>query len=199
MKILVIQAHPNMSQSVLNKRFAQELKNDSSIEVRDLYALYPDWNINVEQEQAALLAADRVVFQFPFYWYNMTPLLKKYFDDVFLYGFAYGVGGDKLNGKEMVIATTAGGPNHAYQPGGYNNFSVGEFLRPIQQTAQLTGMAYRKVFIVNDSVRIGQENDSEKLSELAKTFINHITDPYLDPLVKLKKLNDEIKEKGGIV
>ncbi|APD05581.1 glutathione-regulated potassium-efflux system ancillary protein KefG [Flavobacteriaceae bacterium UJ101] len=198
MKILVLQAHPNMSKSILNKRFSKELEGKNNIKVRNLYALYPNWEIDAEKEQKELLEADRVVFQFPFYWYNMTPLLKKYFDDIFLYGFAYGVEGDKLKGKEFVIATTAGGPDHAYQPGEYNNFSMGEFLRPMQQTAKLAGMEFRKAFIVNDAVRIGQENDPEKLTELATHFIQHITDPYLDPIAKLKKLNDEIKEKGGI-
>lgn len=77
MKILVLQAHPNMSKSILNKRFSKELEGKSNIKVRDLYALYPNWDIDTEKEQNELLEADRIVFQFPLYWYNMTPLLKK--------------------------------------------------------------------------------------------------------------------------
>ena len=65
----------------------------------DMYGRYPDFQIDVEHEQSALLAHDRVIFQFPMYWYSVPPLLKKWLDDVLTYGFAYGSSGDKLAGR----------------------------------------------------------------------------------------------------
>ncbi len=197
MKIVVVQAHPNFKDSVLNKKFSQRLDNITNVEKRDLYALYPDWKIDIEKEQKALLEADRIVFQFPFYWYNVPPMLKKYLDDVFSYGFAYGVGGDKLKGKEFVVATTAGGPSEAYRAGGFNNYQIDELLRPLQQTANLTQMIYRPAFIVNDAVRLGQANDSSLLDSLANQFVEHITGE-LDPAAKLRKINESIEDNGGM-
>jgi len=48
-----------------------------------------------------LLEHDRIVLQFPMYWYSMPPLLKKWLDDVLTYNFAYGSKGDKLKGKDL--------------------------------------------------------------------------------------------------
>ncbi len=79
-----------------------------------------------------LLQYDRVVFQFPFYWYSSPPLLKKWFDDVLTYGWAFGPGGDHLKGKEFIVATTTGGKESEYHSGGYNWFTISELLRPIQ-------------------------------------------------------------------
>ena len=44
--------------------------------------------------QVALVAADTIVFQFPFYWYSVPPLLKEWIDLVLEHGFAYGLEGD---------------------------------------------------------------------------------------------------------
>ncbi|GFZ27536.1 hypothetical protein LCB40_14160 [Lactobacillus corticis] len=66
MKTTVFLFHPKMRQSRVNAALANSLDDD--IEVRDLYALYPDFKIDVAKEQDALAAADRVVLQFPMYW-----------------------------------------------------------------------------------------------------------------------------------
>ncbi|GAL26611.1 NAD(P)H oxidoreductase YRKL [Vibrio variabilis] len=46
-----------------------------------------------------MIKADVIVLQFPFYWYSMPALLKKWMDDVFSFNFAYGPEGDKLKVK----------------------------------------------------------------------------------------------------
>ncbi len=63
------------------------------VEVRDLYALYPDYLIDVAAEQAALAPARLVVWQHPIHWYGMPPLMKLWLDEVFAFGWAYGPGG----------------------------------------------------------------------------------------------------------
>ena len=63
--------------------------------VRDLYALYPDYLIDVGAEQAALAAARLVVWQQPVRWYGMPPLLKLWLDDVLAFGWAYGPDGPR--------------------------------------------------------------------------------------------------------
>ena len=66
-------------------------------------------SIDVAAEQAALTASDRIVLQFPMYWFSSPPLLKTWFDDVLTHGWAYGRnGGDKLEGRKVALAVTTG-------------------------------------------------------------------------------------------
>ncbi len=62
LKNLLILAHPNLNQSFSNKRIVEGLQNIPNLKIRNLYAEYPDFNINVEKEQADLLAHDRIIF-----------------------------------------------------------------------------------------------------------------------------------------
>ncbi len=107
----------------------------------------------MEREQELLLAHDRIVFQFPLYWYSSPALLKEWQDVVLTYGWAYGAEGTKLHGREFMLAISTGGPEEAYQAGGYNNYSLSELLKPFQATANLTGMRYLPVLKVQ-GVRI---------------------------------------------
>ncbi|MFC4163931.1 NAD(P)H-dependent oxidoreductase [Epilithonimonas zeae] len=73
---LIILAHPKFERSVANKTVANELRNSSTdIEIRDIHDLYPDYKIDVKAEQDALLRHQTIVFQYPFYWYNMPGIL----------------------------------------------------------------------------------------------------------------------------
>lgn len=100
MKILVNLFHPHLDGSRVNRAWAQRLAAQPDITVRDIYALYPEGRIDIAAEQQALLAHDRLVFQHPFYWYSVPPLMKQWLDDVLVYGWAYGPGGDALASKE---------------------------------------------------------------------------------------------------
>ncbi|SHF25408.1 glutathione-regulated potassium-efflux system ancillary protein KefG [Seinonella peptonophila] len=134
MKVLVIVAHPNLSISRGNRQRVIELEKIQAVTIHQLYQEYPHWTINVEKEQQLLLKHDRIVLQFPFYWYSCPPLLKKWFDDVLTYGWAYGKDGDKLKGKEFIVAITSGGAKDAYRAGAYDWFTIDEYLKPIQAT-----------------------------------------------------------------
>lgn len=71
MKTLIISGHPDLSSSVANAAILGEFeKNLTDCEIRKLDELYPDGNIDVEAEQKALLEADLIVWQFPFWWYT---------------------------------------------------------------------------------------------------------------------------------
>ncbi|MEC8428782.1 MAG: NAD(P)H-dependent oxidoreductase [Pseudomonadota bacterium] len=143
--VVVISGHPDLQSSntntVILERIAQAL---DSVSIRHLDQLYPHYQIDVAAEQQALLDADIIILQFPFYWYSVPALLKKWIDDVFSYDFAYGSGGDKLQGKDFLLSFTIGGPEEEYNALGHNHFEIGQFLRPLQQTAYLAGMNFIK-------------------------------------------------------
>lgn len=50
MKTMILLFHPHLDQSRVNKALANAAK-EAGFEVRDMYALYPDFKINVEKER----------------------------------------------------------------------------------------------------------------------------------------------------
>lgn len=169
MSALVILAHPSLNdQSIANKIIVERIKQEDHVEIRNLYQMYPDFNIDVQAEQKALMEADTIVFQYPWYWYSIPGLLKEWIDRVFQYGFAYGSTGDKLHGKALQVSVTVGGSPDAYQTGGMHNHTVETFLRPLEQTAQLTGMVFKPPLVSHDMVYIpGVYNVKEDVEQRA--------------------------------
>ncbi|QFT12348.1 General stress protein 14 (plasmid) [Vibrio sp. THAF190c] len=144
-KTVVISGHPNLEESYTNTVILDALQNGlDDVSVRRLDTLYPDYKIDVEAEQQALIEADVIVLQFPFYWYSVPALMKKWLDDVMAFNFAYGPEGDKLKGKEFFLSFTVGGPSESYDPLGYNHFTIEQLVFPLQQTAYLAGVKYNK-------------------------------------------------------
>lgn len=175
MKTLVIVAHPNMEESKINKRFMEEIRKHPDVTIHELYKEYPDEKINIEREQQLLLDHDRIVLQFPFYWYSTPSLLKKWEDMVLAYGWAYGPEGDKLNGKELVIATTTGGPEHAYVAGGYNKYSMSELLKPLQAASNLIGAKFLIPYVFHKASLASDE----EVEVGAKAYVEHVFNPKL--------------------
>jgi len=170
--ILVIAAHPDLYQSRVNRKLldaARSLESDS-LQVRDLYALYPDYLIDVDAEQAALERADLVVWQHPFHWYSMPPLMKLWLDEVFDFGWAYGHVGDHagraLHGKDLWLVISAGGGETAYHPSGYNRYFFDAFMPPYEQTAALCGMHFLPPVVMYAS----QRADTQTLNEHAQRY-----------------------------
>jgi len=127
MKVLIINGHPTMETSNANKAILEEVKRLlPEAEVSNLQALYPNYQIDVAAEQAKLAKADVIVWQFPVNWYSLPALLKKWLDNVFSHGFAYG--DNKLMGKKLILSFTTGAPEEAYQHGGAQNYPFTDFL-----------------------------------------------------------------------
>ena len=140
MPTLVLVSHPTLATSKANAALVAAIRHLPHVEIRHLEALYPDSRIDVAAEQEAALRAERIVFQFPFYWYSTPPMLKRWQDDVLAFGWAYGPGGTRLKGKTLQLVLTTGGPDSVYRAGGYNLYRVRDLLRPLEVTANLCGM-----------------------------------------------------------
>ena len=140
-QILVINAHPNPEKSTAGKAVLEALvKLCPQAEIRNLPALITPSGFDIVAEQAALVKADVIVWQFPFYWYSVPAIMKKWIDDVLTYGFAYGTGGTALHGKRLILSFTTGAPASEYAHGKVMNWAVEDFLPPLLQTAKLCGL-----------------------------------------------------------
>jgi putative NADPH-quinone reductase len=116
LKTLVIVTHPSIEASVINRRWVEELKKyPEKYTIHELHKVYPDGNIDVEKEQHFIESHSNLILQFPVYWFNSPPLLKKWLDDVFVYGWAHGSnGGDKLKNRKVALAVSAGSKKEDY-------------------------------------------------------------------------------------
>lgn len=144
MKTLVIISHPEMMESGSQQYLLSSIPEGKDITIHHLESVYPDFKIDVEMEQALLKEHERIIFQFPFYWYSAPALLKKWQDEVLADGFAYGKRGKVLTGKEFGLVMSIGVKEEEYQPGGREGFSIDELTKPFQAMALKTGMVFLK-------------------------------------------------------
>jgi glutathione-regulated potassium-efflux system ancillary protein KefG len=156
-RILLLFAHPRYEDSLVNKSLAEAAQSLSFVTFRDLYEIYPDFDIRIKEEQRLLLEHDIIIWHHPIYWYSCPPLLKQWIDLVLEYGWAYGKGGDKLAGKMVFNTVTAGGSKEVYHREGRNRFTLPEFLRPFDQTAHLCKMVYLPPFVVHHANTASRE------------------------------------------
>lgn len=149
MNVLVISGHNDLKNSVANAAIIKEIERQlPEVEMRKLDELYPDYRIDVPAEQAALLKADLIVWQFPFYWYTMPALMKKWLDEVFLHGFSHGSKG-VLGGKKFLVSFTTGAPAVAYTGEVDAIADINRLTELYSATAKLCRLDYQGAMWIN--------------------------------------------------
>lgn len=98
----------------------------------------------MEREQRRLVEADTIVFEFPFWWYSAPSLMHRYFEQVLSHGFAYGSTGTALHGKKVVFSFTAGAPEAAYSPQGYQHYTMEQFVPQFRALSNLCGLEWQE-------------------------------------------------------
>ncbi|HFQ5283529.1 TPA: NAD(P)H-dependent oxidoreductase [Vibrio vulnificus] len=175
-KVLVIYAHPSQHRSEVNAPLFAAAQAVDGVTCVDLYAEYPQFDINIDKEQARLLEHDVIVFQFPLYWYSTPALLKEWQDLVLEYGFAYGTDGTALKDKLMLCVVSAGGKEEAYNAEGYNHFTIRQLLAPIEQMAALTSMHYLPPFAIFGARTALEENRIDQHVERYVTLLQALVE-----------------------
>lgn len=190
--VLILFAHPALEKSRVNVRLIQEMRDLPGVTVHDLYEAYPDFLIDVRREQKLLSEHHFIVFQHPFYWYSTPAILKEWQDLVLEFGWAYGKGGDALKGKVLMSAMTTGGPLEAYDPSGYNRFTIRQLLSPLDQTARLCGMEFYAPFVVHRSIVIANPEEAAPMARQYRSLIESLRDGTLDPAAAraAERIND---------
>ena len=166
--ILIILAHPLLEKSRLHAALLKTAKQLKNITVNDLYESYPDFDIDVEREKKLLLRHDIIIWQHPLYWYSAPPLLKQWQDLVLEHGWAYGKKGFALSGKKIFNVLTSGAGAGTYQSGGFNKYSIHEYLRPFERTAELCRMHYWPPYWIDGVHRMETEQINKYCSQYKK-------------------------------
>lgn len=148
MKILVIVTHPDIENSIINKRWIEELsKYPDRYIVHQLYSAYPDEKIDVSLEQKLVEQYDKIVFQFPVYWFSCPALLKKWIDEVLIHGWAFGSkSGYKVADKKIALAMSVGLNEHEYTASEKYKYTLNELLRPFELTFEYVKADYQPFF-----------------------------------------------------
>ena len=146
MKTLVIVSHPYPEQSLVIKALQETAKSLPNVQVRNLETLYghDTQAFNVAAEQRAHDGVGRVVYLFPIHWFNLTPMLKAYLNQVWGYGWAFGRDGNALQGKQMQVVVSTGATAHTYSADGLIHSNIDEVLTPMKASALYVGMTYAK-------------------------------------------------------
>ncbi|ADO59313.1 NAD(P)H-dependent oxidoreductase [Paenibacillus polymyxa] len=170
MKILIIVAHPNLQSSRMNRAWTEVMRQQPETTVHVLYEAYPDQQINVSREQALLDSHDRIIFQYPLYWYSTPPLLKQWFDEVLAFGWAFGPDGEHLKGKEIGIAISTAGTAASYQPGGYNLFTIRDIAKPMEALANYVSAHYLPPFAIHNANHV----TGEQITASQAAYVQHL-------------------------
>ena len=183
-EVLVIAAHPQLEHSRINRLLMKAAAGSATaVQVRDLYALYPDYLIDIEAEQALLQTVRLIVWQHPIQWYSMPALMKLWVDEVLAFGWAYGPGGTALRGKDLWLVATTGGPEDSYHPDSYNRYFFDAFLPPYEQTAALCGMRFLPPLLLHGAHRAEEAEVAAHAKVYADRLASHPHWPELDELL----------------
>lgn len=138
-KTLLIASHPYPERSVMIKGLQQAAESVDGVTVRNLETIYgfDTRAISGENEHEITRQHDRIVFLFPTHWFNITPMMKAYLNDVW-----GSVGPGLWQGKEMLVVTTAGGGASTYGQSGRIGIDLADVFTPMKASALHCGMTY---------------------------------------------------------
>lgn len=145
MQTLLIFAHTFWEDSKVNKALLESAKSLNNLTIHNLSTTYKDNKINVESEIALLQKADRIIFQFPLFWFS-TPSLMKEWQDRVLTAILYSDNSKLLEGKTFSIITTAHGQASSYD--GHHGYSIHTLLSPINNAFSYLGAKSEEAFCI---------------------------------------------------
>jgi len=178
--ILVIVAHPRPRQSAVVMRMATIAAKQPGVTVHDIYAEYPDFQIDTEAEQELLRQHKVIIFCHPFNWYSAPALLREWQDTVLSYGFAYGRHGQELRNKVFFNAVSAGRSVAEYSGEVDTHFTLRELLAPFEQMCRLCGLIYLPPFALTSSRTAADEGRLEPHFETWARLLKALYEGALD-------------------
>ena len=180
--VYVLAAHPNLRESRVNRRLLDTARGLAGVDVNDLYTSSADYDLDVRGEQARTEAAQLIVLLHPIQWYSMPALMKLWFDDVLTFGWAYG-GGTALQGKDLWLVATTGGPEDSYHPESYNRYFFDAFLPPYEQTAALCGMRFLPPMLLFGAHRASDEDVASHVATFREKLLTYPDWPEMDEVL----------------
>jgi glutathione-regulated potassium-efflux system ancillary protein KefF len=152
--MLLIHAHPHPARSIAGRALLAAVRDLPQLTIHSLYDRYPDFDVDPAAEHALFAGIQLVIWQHPLYWYGVPALLKLWFEQVLVRGWAYGDGGVALHGKDCLWVTTTGGLPESYTQNGAHAHAFEAFVPAVRQTARFCGMNWLEPIVVHGGRRI---------------------------------------------
>jgi len=179
LKTLIIVSHPEIN----NSQTQQFLMQGAKLQDVTWHHVEELTKIDINKEQALLRENDRIIFQFPLYWYAAPEGLKRWEDKVLTRNFVYGDGDDNLGDKEFGIVVSTGMPLKEFRRGGSENITIDEIMAPYRAIADRAKMQVLPTFTI---AQFGYLNDQEQM-QLLIDYQRYLTQEYPDTLNSRQK------------
>lgn len=149
MKTLIIIGHPDLQNSGSQTFLMETADYWTEADILDISQLYETEGFVPSLEQERLLQYDRLIFQFPLYWYQAPAILKLYIDEVFDEGALKNSFKQKMAGKELGIVCVLASKIDEFQAGGKQGRTMSEILSPYEVFARYYNLTYLSPFLVS--------------------------------------------------
>ncbi|PZU10148.1 NAD(P)H-dependent oxidoreductase [Sphingomonas sp.] len=170
MSTLLLWFHPEHEKSRTGRALADAAAALDGVTLVNMAALYPDIRtLDVGVEVARLLAADRLILQFPIHWYLPPPLLLAWQNSVLtrMFYIKPEEEGARIKGMPLLVAATAGNTPEAYSPEGVNLFPLADLLKPLHSTAHRCALAWSDPFLVYRANRLDEAQRAAAAADYA--------------------------------
>jgi len=174
LKTLIVVSHPEIN----NSQTQQFLLQGSKLIDVTWHQVEALKEIDVDKEQRLLMEADRIIFQFPMYWYAAPSGLKLWEDKVLTRNFVYGDGNDNLLDKEFGIVVSTGMPLNDFQRGGRENITIDEILAPYRAISDRAKMKILPAFKIGQFQYLNENDQMQLLID----YQRYLTQKYPDTL-----------------
>ncbi|WP_125565359.1 NAD(P)H-dependent oxidoreductase [Companilactobacillus insicii] len=176
MKTLIIVSHPEIDNSQ-TQQFLKKGAEESKAVWHHVESLD---SIDISKEQDLLRQADRIIFQFPLYWYAAPYGLKKWEDKVLTRNFIYGDGSFPLENKQFGIVVTTGMPLKDFKKGATENITLDEAMAPYRAIANLGKMKIMPLFAVPQFWYMSEDEQMQMLIDYQRYLTQQLPDSLVN-------------------
>lgn len=164
MKTLIISSHPAYEQS-LSQRFLTE---SAQLEEVDFYLIDKEETIDFPRVMQKINDAQRIILQFPLYWYSVPAKMKLWIDTI------WSQAKENLWGKELGFAVSTGVAAKEFQLGGKEKHTLTETLRPLAMMGQSYQMRLLPIYCLD---QLMYKSEADKKACLIR-YQQFLTMPY---------------------
>ncbi|GEN48049.1 NAD(P)H-dependent oxidoreductase [Ligilactobacillus pobuzihii] len=144
MKTLILVAHPKEADSGTQAFLKQAVAGTEDNIKRRVLSNDITPGFVPRSEMKDVLAAERIIFQFPLYWYSAPAVLHQWFADCLITPYK-----EKLHNKELGLVVSTGRPEREFALGKKQKYSLSELLRPFVALADNLDMQMMPYFLIS--------------------------------------------------
>lgn len=168
MRTIVYVAHPNSAQSSSQQFLLSTGQVLSEATFVDLHAEFEaNGGFDAEAEHARLAQYERILVQFPLYWYQAPAVLKQWIDTVFDLSASMKRLQSHLARCEFGVVVMIGVAESEYQAGGREQRTLSELLSPYETFARYFQMRYLAPFAIHQFQYMTEEAKFELMMQYA--------------------------------